>query len=297
LSEQAGNDSRDLVAQLQERISGLTDLVERLQAKMTRLETRAPQPAIAGAGAAVESAEPLDRRRMLKGAGLAAAAGTAALVVAGKASPAGAITNPLNLDVINNGSSFTQLNYVGGGGAVPLIFLVNDTAFASNETVHAATIAGWAGQNSGETTNTGVYGFSEAPSGNGVVGRANVSNSIGVRGESNGGMAAIVGAATESSRALIATTIGTGQSIWSHIDNASNTKDSIRSETTGSGSGIYASSAKGVGGKFAGKTANVQLVPSTSSNHPASGSPGQLFVDSFTRLWFCHSGTNWTQLA
>ena len=67
--------------------------------------------------------------------------------------------------------------------------------------------------------------------------------------------------------------------------------------TAGSGPGVEGSSAHGVGGRFEGSTAQVHLVPSAASAHPAVGSPGQLFVDHSNRLWYCNGGTTWKQLA
>src|SRR5262249_32801017 len=130
-----------------------------------------------------------------------------------------------------------------------------------------------------------------------VVGSGGAINSTGVLGTTSGGGPAVHAVAGTNSRALIAETDGTNQAFWSHIESDTNTKDSIRAETKGTGSGIYATSAKGAGGKFGGKTANIQLVPSTASSHPASGSAGQLFVDKANRLWYCRGGSNWAQLA
>jgi hypothetical protein len=70
-----------------------------------------------------------------------------------------------------------------------------------------------------------------------------------------------------------------------------------KATTQGSGPGLEALSAKGVGATFRGKTAQVQLVPSSDAGHPASGAAGQLFVDSSKRLWYCRGGTDWQQLA
>jgi hypothetical protein len=51
------------------------------------------------------------------------------------------------------------------------------------------------------------------------------------------------------------------------------------------------------GGLFAGKVAQVRLLPSSSASHPSSGSLGDLFLDKGGRLWFCKGGTTWKQLA
>jgi hypothetical protein len=38
------------------------------------------------------------------------------------------------------------------------------------------------------------------------------------------------------------------------------------------------------------KKAQLRVVPSKASSHPTSGRRGDLFVDSFGRLWFCQAG-------
>jgi hypothetical protein len=67
--------------------------------------------------------------------------------------------------------------------------------------------------------------------------------------------------------------------------------------TSDSGPGVKAASVNGRGLVASGKTAQMRLLPNAASTHPASGLPGDLFVDSANRLWFCKSGTTWVQLA
>ena len=63
------------------------------------------------------------------------------------------------------------------------------------------------------------------------------------------------------------------------------------------GAGVVGVSTKGPGGVFYGKTAQLQLAPSSATNHPLRGARGELFVDKSGRLWFCKGGTSWKQLA
>jgi hypothetical protein len=243
----------------------------------------------------VDTNESVDRRRMLKGAGLAAAAGAAALVVTGKASPAGAITNPLNIDIVNGSAADTELHHPSGAANhTGIIFLAHDTDFAASDTSFPAAIGGWAG---GTKAVTGVYGYSAASSGYGVIGNGSGTNAIGVYGIGNNGGPAVQADAQGNSRSIIAQNYGNNQAIWANVVNAASSATSVRAETAGSGSGVYAVSAKGVGAKFQGKTAQIQLIPSTDASHPACGSAGQLFLDHSNRLWFCKGGTNWHQLA
>ena len=103
--------------------------------------------------------------------------------------------------------------------------------------------------------------------------------------------------ARNASRALYGRTAGVGHAVLGSIVNAQSAAAAARVTTQGSGPGLEALSAKGVGALFQGKTAQVELVPSSDAAHPASGIGGQLFVDSSKRLWFCRGGTDWQQLA
>ena len=63
------------------------------------------------------------------------------------------------------------------------------------------------------------------------------------------------------------------------------------------GTGIVATAGNGRGGIFTGSVAALQLMPSTAPTHPATGQPGDLFVDAAHRLWYCLGGSGWKQLA
>jgi hypothetical protein len=170
----------------------------------------------------------------------------------------------------------------------------------------------------------GVFGTGDA--GAGVAGGTR-GNGPGVRayaepGAGGSALQALTLEANNSSPTISAHQVGTGHGLYSHIENASNASRALygrtggighavfasivnaqsavaaaKAATQGSGPGLEALSAKGVGATFQGKTAQVQLVPSSDTGHPASGAGGQLFVDSAKRLWFCRGGTDWQQLA
>jgi hypothetical protein len=125
--------------------------------------------------------------------------------------------------------------------------------------------------------------------GAGVLGRADVGTGPAVRGE--------VGAAAATVAAIEAAQNGTGSAVNAHVDNAASAGTAVHARTNGIGTGITASSVHGIGGKFSGKVAPIQLVPSSAGSHPLKGSAGQLFVDHSNRLWFCKGGSNWHQLA
>jgi hypothetical protein len=143
---------------------------------------------------------------------------------------------------------------------------------------------------------TGAFGYAKL--GIGVLGYSFTSESPAVFAKATGTGAALR-ALTSAGRAMAVTSDeeGSHQGVWAEIGNPSNTRDSVRAETTGQGAGIYATSVHGPGGKFGGATAQMLLVPSQNTDHPGSGAAGTLFVDKWTRLWFCHGGTSWTQLA
>src|SRR5262249_23681136 len=61
--------------------------------------------------------------------------------------------------------------------------------------------------------------------------------------------------------------------------------------------GVEGSAPSGHGGGFSGGKAQVRLVPSKDATHPASGLPGDLFLDKHSRLWLCKDGTTWKQVA
>ena len=94
-----------------------------------------------------------------------------------------------------------------------------------------------------------------------------------------------------------ARTVGTGHAVLASVVNANNGAAAVRAATKGTGPGVEASSAAGVGARFAGKIAQMQLVPSPDAEHPAVGIAGQLFVDASNRLWFCRGDADWQQMA
>jgi hypothetical protein len=93
---------------------------------------------------------------------------------------------------------------------------------------------------------------------------------------------------------------GTGQGVWGEINDSSKTQAAVIGTTEGTGPAIEGRSVLGRGGVFRGKKAQIRLIASTATTKPATGSRGDLFVDSSGRLWYCKSGgltTGWKQLA
>ncbi len=103
--------------------------------------------------------------------------------------------------------------------------------------------------------------------------------------------------AESSGRAIFGRTVGVGIAMVASVANEHSAATAAKGITAGTGPGVEGSSAHGVGGRFEGSTAQVQLVPSAAGAHPAVGAPGQLFVDRSNRLWYCNGGSTWKQLA
>jgi hypothetical protein len=254
----------------------------------------------------------LDRRGILQFGGAAALAGAAAAVMSTKV--AGAATTPgvMQYGATNNaGTASTGLTSANPKSAL----YVKSTGLGSGIIADATSATG---------RGYGVLGTGDR--GAGVAGGTR-GDGPGVRayaepGAGGSALEALTLEGGNSSPTISAHQIGTGPAVFSHIENAASPSHAlygrtigvgnavlglvvnsespaaaVKASTTGSGPGLAASSANGVGGSFAGKAAQVQLVPSADWSHPASGDPGQLFVDRSKRLWFCRGGRDWHQIA
>jgi hypothetical protein len=93
--------------------------------------------------------------------------------------------------------------------------------------------------------------------------------------------------------AFIGRTTGMNSAAGVFVDNTANSEPAFEAHSKGQGFGLDAKCQYGVGARFQGKNAAIELIPSTAGTHPATGRPGQLFVDSRKRLWYCKGGTDW----
>ena len=277
---------------------------------LTSSESNITQSGVTDEAELPPTSKPVDRRGILRFGGVAAVAGTAAVVMGAKA--AGAATGVMHYGANN-----------GAGDAV--------TSLTSSNSKHTLRVT-----NSGlghcivgdaSNRNGAAYGvFGMGSSGAGVAGGTR-GDGPGVRAYSEPGargpaIQALTLDAHNSSPSISVLGVGTGHGVYSHISNSSNPNQAIfgrtdglgnavmasvlnaqsqaaaaKAATRGPGPGLEAMSERGVGATFAGRTAQVQLVPSSEAGPPASGAGGQLFVDSAKRLWFCRGGANWQQLA
>src|SRR5579884_1389137 len=73
--------------------------------------------------------------------------------------------------------------------------------------------------------------------------------------------------------------------------------DGVTGTSSGIGAGIRGSSAGGRGAILSGHHAQLRLIPSHRSSHPASGEAGDLFLDANHRLWLCLGKKHWKRLA
>ena len=253
----------------------------------------------------------LDRRGILQFGGAAALAGTAAVLMSSKVAGA-ATTGVMHFGASNaagtantglsssNTKSTLHIKNAGLGHGI-----VGD---ASNANGRGYGVFGTGDKGAGVAGGTrgdgpGVRAYVEPGAGGSAIEAltlegSNASPTISAHQVGMGhGVYSHIENATNPSRALYGRTAGTGHAVLGSILNEQSEVAAAKATTQGSGPGLEALSAKGVGATFSGKTAQVQLVPSSDSSHPSSGGAGQLFVDGAKRLWFCRGGNDWQQLA
>ncbi len=252
---------------------------------------------------ATSPSTPMSRRRLLRRVGSGAAvlgigAIGASLANLGTTSPAQADGEPIVLgSTLTDASAETTIrNHVND----------NDVFFAASSGAGIG-VHGYSASNAGVSGDTlsgiGVHGVSF---GDGV--------GFGVRGDSVANIA-VVGASQSGigvqgisqSDEGVEGGSGSGDGVHGFSDTGNGvsgyTSGRLASGVTGhstsstGGIGVSGDAAGGRGGVFKGGLAQVQLVASSASSHPASGVRGDLFVDKSGRLWFCKGGRTWKQLA
>jgi hypothetical protein len=167
----------------------------------------------------------------------------------------------------------------------------------------------------GRSPNVGVHGKS---AGTGVFGEG-TSGGDGVRGSSTGGGTGVL-ANSDTGRALVAVaSASSGTTVGAMGESFSKAGTGVRGWASGGGTGVYGFSGgvfpsgkppaktgvygdapNGRGVVAAGGAAQLRLIPSAASSHPASGLLGDLFLDKSGRLWFCSQGGSlaiWKQIA
>ena len=198
------------------------------------------------------------------------------------------------------GRTFTQGRGVygqawqGSGEGVYGEVVPADSAAAG---VHGFTNGTGSGVMGESKSGYGVYGVGH--SGAGVWG---TSRSTGVWGDLTGpGYAGVLGrtfsAGTHGRGVYGQVWKGKGEGVYGEVVPAGSSAAAVHGNTNGTGPGVLGRSAKGRGMVAFSNVAQLQLIPSTASTHPATGQSGDLFVDKQNRLWFCHGGGAWTRVA
>jgi hypothetical protein len=140
---------------------------------------------------------------------------------------------------------------------------------------------------------SGVFGLSG--SANGVSATSNSEIASGVYGENTSLGYGVAGRTGSAQRAA---TLGDNTGSGPGVLGVSSSGTGVAGLSHGAGAvGVDGRSDLGRGGQFQGKKAQIKLVPSTASSHPASGAAGDLFLDKSKRLWLCKGRTTWALIA
>ena len=253
----------------------------------------------------------IGRRDVLMGA--AAVVGTIGLSLAGS-QPAHATSGTMQYGTGTYQNSGTTYTGLGSTNALYTLGVSNAATNPSNDRfgngIAASSNHGSAGRLLTDTTSSGHGLFAEARgTGHGVWATKGSPeadpNSTGhavlaTQNSATSTFAAVLGVAKGSGAGVQGRGEGTGYGVWGEISDAAQLQSAVFGSTEGQGAGVEGRSILGRGGVFAGKRAQVRLVPSTVNTKPAAGKRGDLFVDSTGRLWYCKttsSPTGWVRLA
>jgi hypothetical protein len=246
----------------------------------------------------------IDRRTVARLGAVAAAVGAGSVVL--KPGTAAATTGAMQFGAENDAASDgTGLSSANGDDTLHVRNSANAPAISARSGGAGVLAFGAAdGGVFGVTTGAGPGVRAQADVGTGPALRAEIVDAAATAtaidaaqaGQGNGVFAHIENS-TSSAHAVVASTRGFGQALLAQVVNGASKTVALRAQTTGFGAAVEAGSALGVGGRFAGKVAPINLVPSALASHPATGSAGDLFVDRSKRLWFCKGGSSWHQLA
>jgi hypothetical protein len=296
------------MGEIEQQVQILADRVTRLERENAELRAQLGRD-----DATNTTPARLDRRGLLRLGGVAAAVGAGSVLI--RPGTAGAAAgDPINQGQDHNaGATRTSLTSSvatetmlvqnsGNGGALTAEITADPAPGDGPAAIFGSGVHG--GGVVGATTGSGpgVGGVGGVATGPGVVAAVFDDDAAGLAlevGHLGTGTATYthIENPTNANRAMWAQTVGTGNAVYGRILHTNSTAAAVAGTTDGKGPGINGTSAGGVGGRFTGKTAQVQLVPTTASTHPASGSAGQLYVDRSKRLWYCKGGTSWKQLA
>lgn len=236
-----------------------------------------------------------------------------------------------------NGTSNSGPGVYGASGGPDLTFSSGGTGVVGTGSavgVHGRSLTGKAvyadaTQDCGEvgcTPGTGYGVYAAADQGTAVHASSNTGAAVQAQNASSS-QSTINAVNTGGNNALYASATKGGSGVYASSDTADgiqghtggNASSGVSGFNTGAGNGLFGSSSAGSGvtgignpgvrgtgntsggrgGVFQGaqNVAAVQLVASSLTSHPASGQPGDLFVDAGHHLWYCYGGNAWKQLA
>lgn len=243
------------------------------------------------------------RRALLKWGGATAAAAAVTLVASergGQATHAAEMANGSSVTAGNTTTAEapTVVSYDGTSGNAKVILLANDSSLTASQASYPAALGGWIGSSPASGNTTGVYGYSAANNGYGVVGSAT----------SGVGMYAVTTDTTNSSPALRAT--NTGSADGADITGASNANGVLAVANGAAGVGLYGQTDSGYGvvghsstgiDLYAYGTGRILQVLQTAAGAPTTGThtKGEQIRDANGELWLCTaSGTpgTWVQV-
>jgi hypothetical protein len=243
-------------------------------------------------------------------AGVGASAAVASAAMFGAPTANAATGDSLVLGNANTADATTSIT---GSGTVDALSIVNAAAAGSavsvavTDTVSTGDVVTIAQSGTGMALRAASSAAASGPVINASI--SNVANSaVVVSASTVGNGSAVSATANGAGHAVLGRAQGAGYGVYgysnavsgaamrAYIENSANPRSALRASTLGSGAGVEGGSLNGRGGRFSGKLAQIQLVPGAAT-HPASGSPGDFYVDALRRLWFCRGGAGWVQIA
>jgi hypothetical protein len=181
---------------------------------------------------------------------------------------------------------------------------VNFGVYGRSSSSAGTGVYGYADSASGSTC--GVYGQSSSSAGTGVYGHADSATGLtfGVWGQSQShkgvgvvGYAQAYSGPTRGVYGQVNSPTGQGAVVGYASAASGATPGVLGIVGSPAGAAVKGAGGPGRGGLFSGRAAQLRLAPASTTSHPASGLPGDLFLDKSHRLWFCKGGVTWVKLA
>jgi hypothetical protein len=148
----------------------------------------------------------------------------------------------------------------------------------------------------GKSTGIAIHGLAKPASGTpiGVFGETHADNAVAVLGNNYAKSGLAQGVQGTSDSPVGYATTGWARTTGTGVIGVSSPvfpKASVPAST-----GVYGYAYQGRGVVAAGTKAQLRLVPSSATTHPARGAAGDFFMDKSHRLWVCLGGTTWKRV-